>query len=100
VLAGFFLTLLRRRYWLEPGIEPKSGFWPVVRFVFAAIAIAAPLLSLAGYAALSRFAHSALVMTIALIGGALLLRAVLHEGLLLLRTPPRRGRAIWRFGPG
>lgn len=89
VVAGFFLTLLRRKYWLEPGIQPKSGFWPAIRFIFAAIAVAAPLLSLAGYAALSRFAHSALVMTIALIGGALLLRAVLHEGLLLLLTPGR-----------
>lgn len=94
VLGGLFLALLRWKYWLEPGHQPQSSFWPCVRLVLGTIAIATPLLSLAGYASLSGFIFSALVLSVTLIGAALLLRAVLHEGLVMLLTPNQQHASV------
>lgn len=90
-LCAVFLSMLRRRYWLEPGTQPKSGFWPCVRLLLGAVMLATPCLSLAGYAALSSFIVATLVLSIAIVGAALLLRAVLHEGLVQLMRPARGG---------
>ncbi len=97
-LCVLFLPMLSLRNWLEPGAQPRSGFWPAMRMLLAVIVLATPFLSLAGYASLSILIVRALVLSIAMTGGALLLRAALHEGLLLMMRPGRGAEATASSG--
>lgn len=86
VVTIFLMGLLPSRFWPEAkGIG--SSYWPAARLLIWLLLIAAPLTALAGYAFLGGFLLSRLVFFALLLGGLLLLRAILREGLEQLLTP-------------
>lgn len=86
VVTALLMGLLPSRFWPEPkGIG--SSYWPAARLLLWLLLAAAPLTALAGYAFLGGFLLSRLLFIALLLGGLLLLRAILRESLEQLLTP-------------
>jgi len=88
VVAVLSLALLQGRLWRpevaeggEPAAEPKRGHWswPLLRLLIGAALAAVPVLALVGYVNLASFIVWRIVLSGALLGVILLLRAILHE---------------------
>ncbi|WP_162906862.1 DUF3772 domain-containing protein [Algihabitans albus] len=86
VVTILLMGLLPSRFWPEAkGIG--SSYWPAARLLIWLLLAAAPLTALAGYAFMGGFLLSRLMFFALLLGGLLLLRAILREGLEQLLTP-------------
>ena len=86
IVMALLMGLLPSRFWPEArGIG--SSYWPAARLLLWLLLAVAPLTALAGYAFLGAFLLSRLIFIALLLGGLLLLRAILRESLEQLLTP-------------
>lgn len=84
-----FLPCLRAKYWVGDTHFKSRLSW-LLRSLAGAVIVAAFIASLSGYASLATDLLSALFESALLIGGALLLREVIAEGIRAFMTPGRR----------
>lgn len=84
-----FLPCLRAKYWVSDTHFKSRLSW-VLRGLGALVMLAALIAALAGYASLASDLLRALFLSALLIGGALLVREVIAEGIRAFMTPGRR----------
>jgi potassium-dependent mechanosensitive channel len=89
ISVAVFVPCLRAKYWVSDTHFKSRLSW-VVRTVSGLVIVAALIAALSGYALLSADLLTALFRTVLLIGGALLLREVIAEGIGAFMTPGRR----------
>jgi len=94
ILAGLLLTLVPARYWEH--VEDKKGdfAWTVIRVFVALFLLSTPIVVLAGYATLADFLIAQLVLTVVVVGAALLVRVALREALAQAFLTPGRLNAV------
>lgn len=89
-LSVLLLSLLPARFWRRPEEKTTTAIEPLLRLVLGVAIVAAPLCVLAGYDELGTYILGCIVLTAFFVGGALLLRTVLSDGLTQLLTPEGR----------
>src|SRR5690242_14927585 len=89
IAVTVFLPCLRAKYWVSDTHFKSRLSW-LVRAVAGLVMIAALVAALSGYASLAADLLSALSQSALLVGGALLLREVIGEGIRAFMTPGRR----------
>ena len=89
IAVTVFLPCLRAKYWVTDTHFKSRLSW-LVRAVSGLVIIAALVAALSGYASLAADLLSALSQSALLVGGALLLREVIGEGIRAFMTPGRR----------
>jgi small-conductance mechanosensitive channel len=89
IAVTVFLRGLRAKYWVSDTHFKSRLSW-LVRMLAGLVMIAALIAALGGYSSLASDLLSALAQSALLIGGALLLREVVGEGIRAFMTPGRR----------
>jgi len=89
VAVVVFLPCLRAKYWVSDTHFKSRLSW-LVRAISSFVIIAALIAALTGYASLATDLLAALSQSALLVGGALLLREVIGEGIRAFMTPGRR----------
>ena len=89
ITVSVFLPCLRAKYWISDTHFRSRLSW-IVRTLSALIMVGALAAALAGFSSLAGDLLSALFRSALLIGGALLLREVIGEGIRAFMTPGRR----------
>jgi potassium-dependent mechanosensitive channel len=89
ITVSVFLPGLRAKYWISDTHFRSRLSW-IVRSLSAFVMIAALVAALTGFSSLAGDLLSALFRSALLIGGALLLREVIGEGIRAFMTPGRR----------
>ncbi len=97
VIAVLVMGLLPSRFWPDSSTL-GSNYWPAVRVLLWLLLAAAPAVALAGYAFLGAYLLSRIIFVALLLGGMLLLRALLREGVgQLLASEGRWFPAVSRY---
>jgi small-conductance mechanosensitive channel len=89
IAVAVFLPCLRAKYWVSDTHFKSRLSW-LIRTVSGLVIVAALFAALSGYSSLSGDLLAALGRSALLIGGALLLREVIAEGIGAFMTPGRR----------
>jgi len=90
IIAVLLLSILPRRHWVGEERPVEALFMALLRIGAGALALASPVLALAGFSALALYLDSRLLFTIFFVGVAVMLRLALRELLEQIFSPERR----------
>ena len=90
IIGALLLSILPRRHWVGEERPVEAPFMAFLRLAGGGLALASPLLALAGFSTLALYLDARLLFTIFFVGVAIMLRLALRELLEQVLSPQRQ----------